>query len=132
MMFDAMQDVPIPRPRKAPRYTGALVYFVQAEGGGPVKIGKTSGARLRSRLSALQTSSAERLVIRRLVRADVMRDLEADLHAYLSEYRVRGEWFRDEGAVRDLARTRPVFPEVVRVRGRVVSVRGQDLTKEEA
>jgi hypothetical protein len=131
-MFDDLKDVPIPQPRKAPRYKGALVYFVQAKDGGPVKIGKTSGARLRSRLSALQTSSAESLVIRRLVRADGMHDLEAELHQHLAEYRVRGEWFRDEGAVRDLARTHPMFPEVVMVRGRVVSVRGQDLTREEA
>lgn len=120
-------DVPLPAPRKRPRYKGPLIYFVQAESSRAVKIGKTSGYRLRDRISQLQTSTPERLYICRLVRADGHEDLEGAIHRELAEFRIRGEWFRNEGPVMDFAKTRPNFPAIVKIRGRIVSVGGVDV-----
>lgn len=124
MRPDELMDVRVPAPRKAPRYQGPLVYFVQEDRGGPIKIGKTTGARLRQRIGDLQVAHSSQLVVRRLVRADKHADLERDLHDLLADYRLRGEWFRDEGLVREFARTKPDFPEVIRIRGRIVSIKG--------
>jgi Meiotically up-regulated gene 113 len=66
-----------------------LVYFVQAESGGPVKIG--SAADPEERLRTLQAASAERLVIRG-VRLGGFKE-ERRLHRRFARYHLRGEWF---------------------------------------
>ena len=73
------------------RFLG-YVYFVQAERGGPVKIGVTDD--LDRRLSMLQASSAERLVVIYALPGD--RRTELELHKRFSEHRIRGEWFAEE------------------------------------
>lgn len=66
------------------------LYFIQAESGGPIKIGVANYPNVR--LGQLQTGNPERLVIRRQVR--VNEHAERRFHALFAEHRVQGEWFR--------------------------------------
>jgi hypothetical protein len=66
------------------------VYFVRDDAAGAVKIGWTR--QLASRLAALQTASANRLVL--LGRIPGSLADEAALHQRFAGHRVRGEWFR--------------------------------------
>lgn len=75
-----------------------VIYFVQAEEGGPVKIGRTKDPK--ARLASLQTGSAVPLVVRRLFAGGARA--EAEIHERLDDYRLGGEWFspsRDVAAV---------------------------------
>ncbi len=85
-----------------------FVYFVQARGGGPVKIGMTSN--VPRRLRQLQAASDEELVVRRTVRVHVSkaRTMERNLHAHFDEARLDGEWFRP---VPELAHLAHAIPE---------------------
>lgn len=71
-----------------------VVYVIQAEHGGPVKIGycaQESG--VLPRLSAIQTGNPYPLVVRRIIPAPQGVALERELHAKLARYRISGEWF---------------------------------------
>jgi hypothetical protein len=63
-------------------------YFIQAETGGPVKIGKSRDAS--ARLRGLQTGHPERLRVITLIDGDV----ESELHQKFAHLRTAGEWFR--------------------------------------
>lgn len=68
-----------------------MVYFVQAETGGPIKIGWTEDADASARLVGLQIGNPYRLVIRSTMlggHAD-----EKELHRRFRLYRLNGEWF---------------------------------------
>lgn len=65
------------------------VYFIQAGGNGPVKIGRTEDPE--NRLRYLQTAHYEELQIIRVI--DGGAETEAWLHRHYSRWRVRGEWF---------------------------------------
>src|SRR6266516_4062528 len=70
------------------------VYFVQAEDGGPVKIGYTGGRSrdwVANRLGQLQTASPYRLVVRAAFPAHPV--YERMLHDVFAADRVQGEWF---------------------------------------
>ena len=71
------------------------VYFVQAEIGGPIKIGFTQG-KPEVRLKALQTGSPFKLVLLKVI-PKVTREQEWELHRRFSAYRLHGEWFREDG-----------------------------------
>lgn len=77
--------------RDADDTSANVVYIVQAESGGPVKIGHTSWGARERRLAELQTGNPQRLVFRRIV--DGERWLERALHEYYSDHRLEGEWF---------------------------------------
>jgi len=77
--------------RDADETSTNVVYVVQAETGGPVKIGHTTWKARSRRLAELQTGNPERLVFRRVV--DGERWLESALHEYFWESRLEGEWF---------------------------------------
>lgn len=64
-----------------------ITYFIQS--GKQIKIGKTGN--LRQRMSALQTSTANRL---KLLAVSDMPESEAHAKACTMSYRVSGEWFR--------------------------------------
>lgn len=66
------------------------VYFIQADVGGPIKIGVAQD--LRSRLSTLQTSSSAKLIL--LAHMPGYEPEEYALHQKLAAYRIRGEWFQ--------------------------------------
>lgn len=65
------------------------VYFIQRGDDGPVKIGITKN--LKSRLNGLQTSSAEKLFVRREFNGT--QDDEAMFHQVFAAHRMSGEWF---------------------------------------
>jgi hypothetical protein len=69
------------------------VYFVQAEGGGPVKIGYTEGEP-EKRVTALQTASPVRLHLVTYTVGD--RAKEREIHNMFSRNRLNGEWFSDD------------------------------------
>ncbi len=66
------------------------IYFVQAEDGGPIKIGLA--ACVWCRLSSLQTGNPARLLLLATTVGDCVD--EAELHSRFSRHRLRGEWFR--------------------------------------
>jgi hypothetical protein len=72
------------------------VYFIQAQSGGPIKIGISRD--VCERLGSLQTSHPEKLVL--LAHRPGGPDVEAHLHRQLTRYRLKGEWFEDCDAVR--------------------------------
>lgn len=66
------------------------VYFIQVQGGGPVKIGWS--VDVHERLSELQTGCPLPLEIRRTIET-TDRTLEKRIHQYFKDLRIRGEWF---------------------------------------
>jgi hypothetical protein len=65
------------------------IYLVQSETSGLVKIGYA--ANVKKRLRLLQTGSADRLRLLRLLEGG--RAEEAGLHRRFAQHRKRGEWF---------------------------------------
>ncbi len=68
-----------------------MIYFIQNEVTKNIKIGKSNNPL--KRLSSLMTGSAESLILLRVIDGD--RAEEKKLHEMFSDYRIRGEWFRD-------------------------------------
>lgn len=68
----------------------ASVYFIQAIGGGLVKIGVSSSPQFR--LASLQCGCPVELRIIKTIDV-VPRTVETDIHKRFAKYRVRGEWF---------------------------------------
>jgi len=64
-----------------------LTYVIRAGDDGHIKIGRTRS--LRSRMEALQTGAARKLVLLRKIAGDH----EKRLHAACAEFRCEGEWF---------------------------------------
>lgn len=69
--------------------SGGFVYFIQGEGGGPIKIGWA--VYPRGRLSSLQASSPVRLRLLAYVPGGVAK--ERRLHQQFAADRLHGEWF---------------------------------------
>ena len=65
------------------------VYFIQAENGGPIKIGRAQSIHYRIR--ELQTGNPYKLVCRAFVEGGTL--LERQLHWKFKEQRLQGEWF---------------------------------------
>lgn len=74
------------------------VYFVQAEAGGPIKIGFATD--VWSRVKTLQTSHHEKLIC--LVHIAGTMDDEQLLHQEYAAHRLNGEWFSDCEEIRSL------------------------------
>ena len=75
-----------------------VIYFIQAENGGPIKIGTTKD--IAGRLKGLQTSTPYLLKVLTLIPGTQRR--EQAIHERLDKYRVRGEWFEDAPEVLEL------------------------------
>lgn len=75
------------------------IYMVQMGDAGPIKIGKTND--LRSRVEALQTGNPCKLKVIATLHAPAV--LEMQLHAYLDEFRLEGEWFSPSKEVIEIA-----------------------------
>ena len=83
-----------------------MIYFIQAEQGGPIKIGfSTNDVGCRSRLKGIQTGNPQRLVIRRVIEGD--RFTESDLHHRFAFCRLQGEWFLPVPELCELAECEP-------------------------
>lgn len=68
-----------------------VVYVLQAEWGGPVKIGFTRGGRVEDRLREIQTGNPSRLVVRGAMPGTMQT--EKSIHYRLAHHRLNGEWF---------------------------------------
>lgn len=73
----------------APRQRVAVIYFIQSEHGGPIKIGRADD--LAKRLVGLQTARPDKLVV--LAAAPGTVQHERELHGLFSTHRDKGEWF---------------------------------------
>jgi len=85
-----------------------VIYFIQVNRRGPVKIGFTVGGA-RSRLTFLQCATHLRLHLRATISGTRAR--ERELHKQFKRYRIRGEWFKYEG---DLEKYLKELPRAVR------------------
>lgn len=100
-----MVRVNVHRPRVLPLAEAGdpgFVYFIQAGKNGPIKIGWTTS--LEERIDALQTGCPFRLRV--LAAIEGTKQDEAAYHRQFAEHRMRGEWFKNCEAIRDLARSR--------------------------
>lgn len=73
--------------------TQGLIYFIQGEPDGPIKIGQTRD--IRKRLRELQTASHEALRVVHAIPVHELNlvELEHRIHEHLAAFRVRGEWY---------------------------------------
>jgi hypothetical protein len=69
-----------------------VIYFIQIDGGGPIKIGYTSGTDVRPRLRAIQTSVPYPLAVIHTMPGELAD--ERNLHERFAEWRMHGEWFQ--------------------------------------
>jgi hypothetical protein len=69
-----------------------VIYFVQAECVGHIKIGWHAGTDAAERVRELQVGSADKLTLLGTMPGE--RETEADLHRQFSHAHVHGEWFR--------------------------------------
>jgi Meiotically up-regulated gene 113 len=81
-------------PGEAPRHA-TVVYFIQADVGGPVKIGTTRD--VQQRLASLSVAHA--LDLRVLATFPGGTREERELHARFASDRLRGEWFSSSPAL---------------------------------
>jgi DNA-binding MarR family transcriptional regulator len=72
-----------------PKTKGPIVYFIQSNLGGPIKIGTTTD--LRDRLVQIQATSPLPLVVLSIQRGNA--SCEAMLHERFRSLRLHGEWF---------------------------------------
>lgn len=113
--LDKLVDAKVPSPylRRHMKWQDAeLVYFLQAEDGGPVKVGTTLDHALYRRITSLQIGNPLPLVLRRLVYGGFT--VETTIHSFLHDYLIRGEWFRDEGKVAEVIRPDGVLRNILR------------------
>lgn len=82
----------------APKMT--WIYFVASVDAGAIKVGRSRN--VLERMSSLTTSSPVPLTLVAMVQ--YRPQLEHEIHAHLSEYRKRGEWFHADEPVIELAR----------------------------
>lgn len=78
----------------------AVIYFIQSENGGPIKIGYADD--LAKRLVSLQTSRPDKLVVVASFVGTIAH--EKELHARFSHVREMGEWFTPVPELMDLIR----------------------------
>lgn len=76
--------------RRARLQSTGMVYFIQAAGGGPIKIGYTAGPA-RIRRNTAQTYSPDDLVVR--AECPGTKQTETLIHAMFAKSHVRGEFF---------------------------------------
>lgn len=77
----------------------SVVYFVQGEHGGPIKVGYTSSASIDRRLAQMQTGSPARLRAVLTIEGDTRA--EAWLHRLFAADWIHGEWYQPSGRLVD-------------------------------
>ena len=68
-----------------------MIYFIQAEVGGPVKIGLTAADDIGPRFKSIQACSPFKLQV--LATIAGARPMEQELHRHFAHLRLHGEWF---------------------------------------
>lgn len=86
------------------------IYFIQADKGGPIKIGLAKEPK--GRLSSLQ--SATHVVLKMLAFVDGGRAAERSLHQKFTKAHLRGEWFNPDSALLEFISTLPPPPDLKR------------------
>lgn len=87
------------RQRQLPLRPSELVYFVEAETIGLIKIGRASD--MDERMRALRIGSPDKLTLLGVVRRANAAALESQLHARFAADRHHGEWFNPSDALFD-------------------------------
>jgi hypothetical protein len=82
-------SVTVSHPTVGKSSSDPVVYFIQAESGGPIKIGRAKS--VKRRLAILQIGNPARLVVLRTTPGGAHE--EAALHAHFAASRLSGEWF---------------------------------------
>ena len=72
--------------------TSGYVYFIRKEGQDIFKIGMTRKSP-EDRLSVIQISSSDKLILYGVIHSDHARKLEARLHDHCGKHKLSGEWF---------------------------------------
>lgn len=75
------------------------VYFIESERLGMVKIGCAGDPEARR--AAMQTGSADKLILRGLIASDDATALEGMIHDVHARDRAHGEWFHPTPAIRE-------------------------------
>lgn len=91
--------------------SGCCVYFVQQGANGPIKIGRTNFAELKSRIGGLQIGNPQKLNL--LARFAAVPAYEKVLHKMFEDSRIRGEWYtptQDLLDIIDMVRNKNVMP----------------------
>ena len=68
-----------------------MIYFIQIEESGPIKVGYTFERTAIGRLGGLQVACPWRLILRGVIEGDETEELK--ILTYLAAHRMRGEWF---------------------------------------
>lgn len=84
-------------------FNSKLVYFIQAENGGDVKIGSSS--KVDERLKQLQIASPEKLKVTNIIPGGVEK--EKELHKEFKSIKKEGEWFKPTQKLCELAKAKP-------------------------
>jgi hypothetical protein len=87
---------------REPEHPDTYIYFIQAEQGGPIKIGRAQDVPLR--LSQLQIGNWLTLRTTRVVVA--VKAEEYRLHELFAQFRMSGEWFQPHPLVASIADAR--------------------------
>lgn len=74
-----------------------MIYFIQSENGGPIKIGYSKN--FDDRLKTLQEGNPYKLIVLGLMEGTI--PAEQRLHRKFEEHRFRNEWFNDCQEIRD-------------------------------
>jgi len=77
-----------------------MIYFIQIEPGGPIKVGYTCERTAKDRLNNLQASCPWKLVLRGVIEGDLTE--EQRILSHLLAHRMRGEWFAPHPFVVDM------------------------------
>lgn len=77
------------------------VYFIQAQSGGPIKIGKAKD--VAKRVMILQCGNPDLLVVRRTIPFADAEAAERRLHRAFTALRIQGEWFKAHPALAAVA-----------------------------
>lgn len=85
---------------QAPVREGTITYFIQAEDGGPIKIGKSLEHGVEQRLMVLQIGNPRKLRITHTLKGDQ----EAKLHYRYRHLHIQGEWFYPDPVLAQAAR----------------------------
>lgn len=85
-----------------------MIYFIQAEKLGLIKIGKTNPSSMNIRLASLRAMCPDKLILLATI-LDERIISESKLHAKFSHLREHGEWFRPE---KDLLNYIKDIPEI--------------------
>lgn len=87
------------------------VYLLAEFPDGPIKIGRSTNARLAKRIRALELASPQPLRVLRVFYVEDAPALELHLHERFQDDRLWGEWFEPDKIARALSRWDGVWPD---------------------